>query len=134
LPTEENTMNRRIATGLTLLTGVAIGATAIQGLHAQSKPPAYVVIAVRKINDAAAYKAGVLDKASAVIKSAGGRFVVRTDQITSFDGTPPQRFVLLAFDTPEKAQAWHNSEAMKDIDAARAKTTDSLSFMVQGAE
>ena len=56
----------------------------------------------------------------------------RTDKITSFDGTPPQRFVLIAFDNPEKAQAWHNSEAQKDIDGVRMKTTDSLSFMVEG--
>jgi uncharacterized protein (DUF1330 family) len=125
-------MNRRIATGLTLLTGVAIGATAIQGLHAQAKPPAYVIVAVRKINDAATYKTGVLDKAAAVIAAAGGHFVIRTDQITSFDGTPPVRFVLIQFDSSEKAQAWHNSAAMKDIDAARLKSTDSLSFSVEG--
>src|ERR1700688_941659 len=109
---KENAMNRHIATGLTLVAGVAIGATAIQGLHAQAKPPTYVVVAIRKINDAAAYKTGVVDKASPVLAAAGGRYVVRTDKITSFDGPPPQRFVLLAFDSPEKAQAWHNSAAM----------------------
>jgi uncharacterized protein (DUF1330 family) len=124
---------RFVVPGLTLLVGVAIGATAIQGLHAQAKPPAYVVVAIRKINDAAAYKTGVVDKAGAVIAAAGGHFVVRTDQITSFDGTPPVRLVLLQFDSPEKAQAWHDSAAMKDIDAARLKTTDSLSFMVPSA-
>jgi uncharacterized protein (DUF1330 family) len=134
LPTEESAMNPRIAMGLTLLTGIAIGATTIQGLHAQAKPPTYVVVAIRKINDAAAYKADVVDKAGAVIAAAGGHFLVRTDQITSFDGPPPVRFVLLGFDSPEKAQAWHNSQAMKDIDAARAKSTDSLSFMVEGAQ
>jgi uncharacterized protein (DUF1330 family) len=129
---EESTMNRRIASALTLLSGVAIGATAIQGLHAQAKPPTYVVVAIRKINDAATYKTGVIDKAGPVIAAAGGRFVVRTDKITSFDGTPPQRFVLLAFDSPKKAQAWHDSAAEKDVDAVRVKTTESLSFMVEG--
>jgi uncharacterized protein (DUF1330 family) len=126
-------MNRKIATGLILLAGVAIGATAIEGLHAQAKPPTYVVVAIRKINDADAFKAGVVDKASAVIKSAGGHFVVRTDKITSLDGPPPQRFVLLQFDSPEQAQAWHISQAQKDIDTVRIKSTDSLSFMVEGA-
>jgi len=127
-------MKRHIATGLTLVAGIAIGATAIQGLHAQAKPPTYVVVAIRKINDAAAYKAGVLDKAAPVIAAAGGHFAIRTDKITSFDGTPPQRFVLIAFDSPEKAQAWHDSAAQKDIDAVREKTTDSLSFMVDGMQ
>ena len=125
-------MNRYVASAITLLAGVAIGATAIQTLHAQAKPPTYVVVAIRKINDAAAYKAAVIDKAGPIIAAAGGRFVVRTDKITSFDGTPPQRFVLLAFDSPERAQAWHDSAAEKDIDAVRVKTTDSLAFMVDG--
>lgn len=125
-------MNRRIATGLTLLTGVAIGATAIQGLHAQAKPPTYAVIAIRKVNDADTYKTGVLDKAAPIVTAADGRFVVRTDKITSLDGTPPVRFVLIAFDSAEKAQAWHNSAAQKELDAVRMKTTDSLSFLVEG--
>jgi uncharacterized protein (DUF1330 family) len=126
-------MNRPVALGLTLLAGIAIGATAINGLHAQAKPPTYVVVAIRSVTDAESYKTGVLDKAPAAIAASGGQFVVRTDKITSFDGTPPKRFVLIAFDSPEKAQAWHNSAAMKEIDAVRAKTTDSLSFMVEGA-
>jgi uncharacterized protein (DUF1330 family) len=125
-------MNRHIATGLLLLTGAAIGASAIEGLHAQAKPPTYVVVAIRKITDADAFKTGVVDKATAVITAGGGHFVVRTDKITSLDGPPPQRFVLIQFDSPEKAQAWHASEAQKEIDAARAKSTDSLSFIVEG--
>jgi uncharacterized protein (DUF1330 family) len=125
-------MNRRIATGLTLLAGAAIGATAIQGLHAQAKPPTYVVVALRKINDAETFKTSVVEKAPAAIAAFGGRFIVRTDKITSLDGPPPQRFILLQFDSPEKAEAWHNSAAQKEIDAARMKTTDSLSFVVEG--
>src|ERR1700761_3129193 len=93
---EENAMNRSMVLGITLLAGAAIGGAMVQGIHAQTKPLTYVVVAVRKINDAAAYKAGVLDKAGPVIKAAGGRFVIRTDKITSFDGTPPQRLVLIA--------------------------------------
>jgi len=125
-------MKKYLALGITLLTGIAIGATAIEGLHAQAKPPTYVVIAIRKINDADGYKANVIDKAPAAMANSGARFVVRTDKITSFDGTPPQRFILLAFDSPEQAQAWHSAPLQKDVDAARMKTTDSLSFMVEG--
>jgi uncharacterized protein (DUF1330 family) len=118
---------------LTLLAGVALGGAVIQSIHAQAKPPTYVVVAIRKINDADGFKAGVVDKAApAVLAAAGGRYVVRTQTITSLDGPPPQRFILIAFDSVEKAQAWHNSAAQKDVDAARMKTTDSLSFMVDG--
>src|SRR3984957_19307213 len=42
---KEKAMNQRIVLGLTLLAGVAIGATAIGGLNAQNKTPgAYAVV------------------------------------------------------------------------------------------
>ena len=126
-------MNRRIALGLATLAGAALGAAAVNGLHAQAKPSTYVVVAIRKINDAEVFKTGVVDKASpAALAASGGHYVIRTQNITSLDGTPPQRFVLIAFDSAEKAQAWHNSAAQKEVDAARLKSTDSLSFVVDG--
>jgi uncharacterized protein (DUF1330 family) len=125
-------MTNRYKIILALLGGVAVGGAAIEGIHAQAKPPTYVVVALRKITDAEGFKTGVVDKAPAAMAGSGGHFVVRTDKITSLDGPPPQRFVLIAFDSVEKAQAWHNSAAQKEIDAARIKTTDSLSFMVEG--
>jgi uncharacterized protein (DUF1330 family) len=124
-------MKQRIVLGLTLLAGAAIGATAIQSLHAQAKPPTYVVVAIRKITDAGVYKT-VIEKAPAANDAFGAKFVIRTDKITSFDGAPPERFILLSFDSPEKAQAWHNSAAQKEVDALRLKSSDSLAFLVEG--
>jgi uncharacterized protein (DUF1330 family) len=117
---------------LALLGGIALGGATIEGIHAQAKPPTYVVVAIRKVNDADSFKTGVVDKAAAAMAGSGGHFVIRSDKLTSLDGPPPQRFVLIAFDSVEKAQAWHNSAAQKDVDAARVKSTDSLSFMVDG--
>jgi uncharacterized protein (DUF1330 family) len=126
-------MNTRYKIALAMLAGTGLGAAAIHGLHAESKPPAYVVVAIRSIKDASAFKTGVVDKATpATVASAGGHYVVATQTITSLDGTPPQRFVMLAFDSVEKAQAWYNSAATKEITAARMKSTDSLSFIVEG--
>jgi uncharacterized protein (DUF1330 family) len=116
---------------LGILAGATVSAAAIQGIHAQAKPPAYVVVAVFNTTDAEAYKA-VIEKAPKAIAEFGGRFVIRTDKITSLDGAPPKRFILLAFDSVEKAEAWHNSAAMKELDAIRAKTTESRSFLVEG--
>ena len=129
-------MNQRIALGLTLLAGIAIGATAIQGLHAQAKPPAYVIIPILKMNDAAGFKAGVVDKANATaaeMTAAGGQYVIRSEKFISLDGTPPVRLVIFKFDSVEKAQAFEKTAAQKEINAARMKTTDSLSFIVEGA-
>jgi uncharacterized protein (DUF1330 family) len=131
----EDIMNQRIALGLTLLAGVAIGATAIQGLHAQAKPPAYVVIPILRMNDAAGFKAGVVDKANATeaeMKAAGGQYVIRSEKFIGLNGTPPARLVIIKFDSVEKAQAFERTAGQVEINAARVKTTDSLSFIVEG--
>jgi uncharacterized protein (DUF1330 family) len=127
-------MNTNLKIAIALLAGTGVGGAIIQGVHAQAKPPTYVIVALRKINDADGFKSGVVDKAAAAMANSGGKFVIRTDKITAFDGPPPQRIVLIAFDSPEKAQAWRNSPLQKEVDAARMKTTDSLSFMVEGLQ
>ena len=88
---------------------------------------------MRGIKDADAFKANVVDKASpAVLAAAGGRYVVRAQTIKSLDGPAPQRFMLLAFDKIDKALAWADLPATKEITAARINSTDSLSFIVEG--
>jgi uncharacterized protein (DUF1330 family) len=118
-----------------LIAGIAIGGGAIQGLHAQAKPPAYVVIPILKINDAAAFKTDVIDKANATmgdLKSTGGEYIIRNAKFISLDGTPPERLVVIKFDSVEKAQAFWNSSAQKEVNAGRMKTTNSLAFIVDG--
>jgi uncharacterized protein (DUF1330 family) len=125
-------MRTRYFIALSTLAGAALGALAVQGLHAEAKPSAYVVVAVRSIKDADAMNA-VREKASpAALAAAGGHYVIRTNDIISLDGTPPKRFVLIAFDSVEKAQAWHNSPGQSEIEQMRIKATDSLSFIVEG--
>ena len=128
-------MKTNYKVAVALVAGAAIGGAAIQGLHAQAKPPAYVVIPILKINDAAAFKAGVLDKASATaaaMKAEGGHYIIRSDKFTRLDGDPPARLIIIAFDSVEKAQAYENSAALKEVTAARMKSTNSLSFIVEG--
>src|SRR5271163_2695418 len=51
---EGNVMGIQYAVVAAMVAGIAIGASLVQGLHAQTKPPAYVVIAVQNITDAEA--------------------------------------------------------------------------------
>jgi uncharacterized protein (DUF1330 family) len=127
-------MNRSIALGIAMLTGVAIGATAIQGLHAQSKAPGvYAVVDISEITDPEGFKAVTQRPAGATTTvTMGGHYVTRTDKITALDGTAPKRFIVIAFDNMEKAQAWNNSAEQKKINDIRAKATKSRSFIVEG--
>jgi len=126
-------MHTRHKVALAVLAGAGLAAAAIEGLQAQAKPPTYVVVAIRSIKDPEAFKTGVVEKATpAAIAAAGGRYLIRAQTVTSLDGPSPQRFVLLAFDSVEKAQAWYNSPLVKEVTAARMKSSDSLSFIVEG--
>jgi uncharacterized protein (DUF1330 family) len=129
-------MNRYMTVGLSMLAGVALGATAIKGLSAQTqaKPPTYVVIDITEVSNPEGFKAVTTSTAASPARLAalGGRYLIRTEPMGALDGTPPKRFVLLAFDSKEKAQAWYEAPDIKEINAVRAKTTKSNTFIVEG--
>ena len=119
--------------GLSMLAGVALGATAMQGLHAQAKPPAIVVVDINNITDPEGFKAVTQrPTASTATVMQGGRYIARSANITALDGTAPKRSIIIAFDNTEKAQAWYNSPEQKKINEIRTKTTTSRAFMVEG--
>jgi hypothetical protein len=89
---------------LSILAGIGLGAAAVQGLHAQAKPPAYFVVEIDKINDAEGLNVIVQRPRGGadVAKVLGGHYIARTYKITALDGTPPVRFIAYAFDSVEK--------------------------------
>jgi uncharacterized protein (DUF1330 family) len=127
-----NAMNRSIALGMAMLAGGAIGAIAVNGLHAQGKSPgAYAVIDITAINNPDVFK-NVIAKAGPALQESGGHYIARTDKITNIDGTPPARFVIIAFDNVAQAQAWDKSTAQQEVDTLRKQSTNSRSFIVEG--
>ena len=126
-------MNRHITVAAAMLAGVAIGGVGVDRLHAQSTAPgAYAVIDISEINNPDLFKA-LLAKAEAPVVAAGGKFVVRTEKITARDGVAPARFVVIAFESMEKARLWDKLPAQREIDEMRAKSTKARSFLVDGA-
>jgi uncharacterized protein (DUF1330 family) len=120
---------------MTLVVGTALGAAAMQALHAQTTAPVYVVVDINEITDAAGYAAiggRTAQAAAAVFKNSGGRYLARTGKIAALDGNAPKRSIIIAFDSKEKAQAWYNSAAQKEVNAIRTKTTISRAFVVEG--
>jgi uncharacterized protein (DUF1330 family) len=125
-------MNQRVALGLAMLAGAAFGAIAISGLNAQNKSPgAYAVVDLSEINNPDLFKT-LLPKAEPAMAAFGGKFVVRTENIVGLDGTPPKRFIIIAFDSIDKAKAWDASPAQKEITDIRLRSTKSRQFIVDG--
>jgi hypothetical protein len=57
-----------------MLLGAALGAAAVTGLHAQAKPPVYLVSEI-EVTNPAAYGAEFAPQAQAVINAAGCRLI-----------------------------------------------------------
>jgi uncharacterized protein (DUF1330 family) len=127
----EQPVTYRYKIAFAMMAGVGLGAAATQGLHAQVNPPTYVVIAIQRITDAEAYKP-LPEKGRAAAEAAGGRYLISTGNITRLDGNSPERLAVIEFRSVEKAQAWYRSAAQKDADNIRAKSTDSVAFIVEG--
>ena len=68
-------MKQYFGLGLAMLAGTVIGAAAVSGLHAQAKPPVYLITEI-DVTNPEAYGTEFAPKAQATIKAAGGRFVV----------------------------------------------------------
>jgi len=117
---------------IAVLVGLAIGGAVVEGLHAQAEPPAYVVTYVSEFTDPEGFKALPPKTGPETLAPFGGRYLIRTEKITAIEGTAPKRFVVIAFDSAEKAKAWKQSEAAKEASAIRARTTKSSQFLVEG--
>ena len=126
-------MNQRIALGLAMLAGAPFGAVAVNELNAQNKPPgAYAVIDISEISNPDVFKI-LLPKTGPSMNAFGGKNVILTENIVGLDGTPPKRFVVIAFDSVEKAKAWDTSPAQAEVNGIRTKSTKSRTFIADGA-
>jgi uncharacterized protein (DUF1330 family) len=118
-------MKTRYTVALSMLAGIAIGAVAIQSLHAQAKPKAYVISETEVLDAAALATYSPLIRAAT--DAAGGRRLSPPGgKIVAFVGEPPKRVGIQEWDSLEKAQAFRNSAAYKDLDPQRDKAVKAI--------
>src|SRR5580704_18467871 len=123
-------MKIRYTVALAMFASFGLGAAAVQGLHAQAKPPVYSVAEI-DIADQAAYSTYV-PKAQAAIKAAGGKILAAGGKITAVEGEPPKsRVVIQQWDSLEKYQAYRNSAAFKELLPTREKVAKWRTFVVE---
>jgi uncharacterized protein (DUF1330 family) len=126
-------MKTHYTVALAMLAGFGLGAVAVQGLHAQSKPPVYQITEIDAANPAA-YVKDYVPRAQAVIKAAGGRLLAG-GTATAVEGDPPKpRVVITAWDSTEKFQAYRNSAAFKELMPIREKLAKFRSFTLEGVQ
>ena len=114
----------------TLAAGLAVGAVLATALRAQSTPPAYVVAEVA-VHDADTFARDYAPKVAGTVQAYGGRFLT-SGKVTAIEGTVPQRFVIIAFDSVDKARGWYDSPAYQPLLETQKKTATSTLFIAEG--
>ncbi len=126
-------MKARYTVALAMLAGFVLGAAAIEGLHAQAKPKAYLVTETEIVDAAvlAAYSPQVRE----AIKAAGGRSIApASEKAVALVGQAPKRVGISEWENLEKAQAWRNSEAWKALSPQRDKALKTIrAYAIEGA-
>ena len=118
-------MNTKFKFALAVVAGTALGAAAMQGLHAQTKPKAYLV-SETEILDAAA-NAAFVPLVQAAQKAAGARnFNTAGGRIAAMEGTAPKRVAITEWNSLEEAQAFYKSKAWNDIAPQRDKAIKTI--------
>ena len=91
-----------------------LGAGAIHALHAQSKPPAFVVAEV-DVKDKAGFEENFLKATKKDIGDHGGKYLAGGyDKTLSLSGDePPNRVVILQFANMDAVKAWRDQGAQE---------------------
>ena len=102
-------MKTSYVVALSVAVGMVLGAGAIQGLRAQTKPPVYQ-ISLEEVSNPEGIEREYHPLASAASQKYGSRHIANGLAV-SIDGTQPKNLLVIInqWDSIEQIQAWFNS-------------------------
>jgi uncharacterized protein (DUF1330 family) len=125
-------MKTKYTIAMATIGGFALGAIAVQALHAQAKPMAYGIAEVT-VNNQDGYSKEFLPAVRKTIADAGGKFLAAGGKTISEQGMPPApRVVIIQWPNLDAADAWWNAAATKDAFAVGGKYATFRNFAVEG--
>ena len=125
-------MKTQYIVALSVAAGIAIGAAAIQTLHAQAKLPG-IVIAEIDVSNVDAYTKEFLPLADKAFASFSSTFLTRGGRIETINGAaPPKRVIIRQFDSLEIAKAAYTSPAYMEARKIGDKYAKFRIFAVEG--
>jgi uncharacterized protein (DUF1330 family) len=101
-------MNARLTAALSMLVGIALGAAAIQTLHAQAKPPVYM-IAINEVSNQESYAKEYVPAAQKSVRDHGGVYVAAGPGTQVTGNLPNGPVIILRWESTEALQSWRNS-------------------------
>jgi uncharacterized protein (DUF1330 family) len=130
--TREDSVKTNYKVAIALVAGAAIGGAAIQGLHAQAKPPVYIVSEI-DVTNVDAYTKEYVPLARAAIKNSGGKLVGASQKVTMLEGAPQNsRVTINVYDSLEQAQASRSAADYKKAREIGDKYAKFRAYVVEG--
>jgi uncharacterized protein (DUF1330 family) len=129
-------MKRRLGVATAMLVGMAIGAAAVQVLHAQTTPPVYFIGEI-EVTNPEGYAKEYLPKAREIIKAHWGQLVAAGGaaggkQVIAIDGQPPKRVVIYRYPSVDAVHAWRNDPTYEAVRKIGEKYAKYHTFAVEG--
>ena len=130
-------MKFRFGVAAAMLASMAIGAAAVEGLHAQAKPPVYFIGEI-EVTNPEGYAKEYLPKAREIIKEHGGQLVAAGgaagsgNPIIAIDGEPPKRVVIYRYPSIDAVHAWRNDPVYEKVRKVGEKYAKYNTFAVVG--
>jgi uncharacterized protein (DUF1330 family) len=101
-------MKLKYKLAIAMLAGTALGAAAVQGLHAQAKPPVYM-IAINEVSNQEGYAKEYIPPAQKSVKDHGGVYVAAGPGTQVAGNLPNGPVIILRWESMEALQGWRNS-------------------------
>ena len=101
-------MRTRFTVAVSMLAEAALGGAAIQALHAQAKPPVYMV-AINEVSNQEGYAKEYVSPVQKSVKDHGGEYVAAGPGTQVAGNLPHGPVMILRRDSIVALQAWHNS-------------------------
>ena len=113
-----------------LTAGFGLAAT-VGVIHAQAKPPVFVITET-DITNMDRYIKEYAPKVQALIKRHGGRFLAASTHVTAIDGRPPVRIAVQEWQSMEKVKGNYGSAEYKDLRKIGDKYAKFRIYAVEG--
>jgi uncharacterized protein (DUF1330 family) len=107
-------MKARLDIALSMVVGAILGGAAIQALHAQAKPPVYM-IAINELTDPDHYAKEYVPPAQQSVKDHGGEYIAAGPGTPVAGNLPQGPVVILRWDSMEALEGWRNSSEFQAV-------------------
>ena len=120
-------MRNQYTVALSLLAGVALGGSAVQGLHAQAKPKAYSIGEIEPIAGATVSPSYIAAARKALADAGGRSMGTLKGKVFHAEGAaPPISVAMTEWDSADAAKAFFQSKAWKDLAPEGEKTAKTI--------